>query len=86
MAQAQAFGDMGESGVNLEAQYYEAVARLESEYYEVMARIEKYEATIFEMIRLLEHARHTSDVERAKSVGEKALEGTRYDRSGSIRS
>ena len=76
MAQAQAFGDMGTSRVEPgEAQYYEA-----------MARIEKYEAVIFEMIRLLEHARHTTDVERAKSVGEKALEGTRYDRSRHIRS
>ena len=53
----------------------------EAEYYEAMARIEKYEATIFEMIRLLEWAKHTSDVERAKAVGEKALEGTRYDRN-----
>jgi len=77
---------MGTERVNLEAQYYEAIARLESEYYEVMARIEKYEAVIFEMIRLLEWAKHTSDVERAKSVGEKALEGTRYDRSRHIRS
>ena len=58
----------------------------ESQFYEAAARIEKYEATIFEMIRLLEHATHTTDVERAKSVGEKALEGTRYDRRSHIRS
>ena len=76
MAQAQAFGDMGT----------ERVAPGEREYYEAMARIEKYEAVIFEMIRLLEWAKGTWDVERAKSVGEKALEGTRYDRSRHIRS
>jgi hypothetical protein len=58
----------------------------EAQYYAAMARIEKYEAVIFEMVRLLEHATHTTDVERAKAVGEKALEGTRYDRSRHIRS
>ena len=59
------------------------MAEPEAQYYEAMARIEKYEAVIFEMIRLLEWAKHTSDVERAKRVGEKALEGSRYDRNAS---
>lgn len=62
----------------------ERVAPGEREYYEATAKIEKYEAVIFEMIRLLEWAKHTSDVERAKSVGEKALEGTRYDRRSNV--
>jgi hypothetical protein len=56
----------------------------ERQYYEAAAKIEQYEATIFEMIRLLEYARRTSDVERAKAVGEKALRGTRYDRSSAV--
>jgi len=66
--------------MTIEEQFRETVAKLELK---VMEAIGEYEATIFEMIRLLEHARHTSDVERAKRVGEKALEGSRYDRNAS---
>ena len=78
MAQAKALGDMGSNRTLVEPG--------EAQYYAAMARIERYEAAIFEMIRLMEHAKHTSDVERAKGVGEKALEGTRYDRARHIRS
>jgi hypothetical protein len=53
----------------------------EREYYEAAAKLKAYEATMFEAIRLLEYARRTSDVDRAKAVLEKALKGTRYDRS-----
>jgi hypothetical protein len=56
----------------------------ERQYYEAAAKIEAYEATMFEAIRLLEYARRTSDVERAKAVLEKALQGTRYDRSSGV--
>jgi hypothetical protein len=59
-------------------------AEPEAQFYEAAARIEKYEAALFEMIRLLEYARTTGDVGRAKQVGEKALEGTRYDRSSAV--
>ena len=75
MAQAQALGDMGTERITFEAFYYE-----------VMARIEKYETAMADAIELFKHSTHTCDRDRAIAVLEKALEGTRYDRSGSIRS
>jgi hypothetical protein len=62
----------------------ERVSGPEQRHYEAMAKMEAYEAVMFEAIRLLEYARRTSDVERAKAVLEKALEGTRYDRSSAV--
>jgi hypothetical protein len=62
----------------------ERVSGPEAQYHEAAAKIELYEATMFEAIRLLEYARRTSDVERAKAVLEKALQGTRDDRSSTV--
>ena len=57
----------------------ERVASPEAQYYEAAARIEKYETALFDALQLLGHARRISDVERARDVIVKALQGTRYD-------
>jgi hypothetical protein len=46
---------------------------------EAMAKIEAYETALFDALQLLGHARRISDVERARDVITKALQGTRYD-------
>jgi hypothetical protein len=62
----------------------ERVSSTELQFYEAAARIEKYETALFDALQLLHHARRISDVERARDVIVKALQGTRYDRSSAV--
>ncbi len=55
----------------------------EAQFYEAAAKIEAYETALREIVRLLD-MRRSSDVERARAVAEKALQGTRYDRSSAV--
>ncbi len=64
-----------------ERQYYEAAAKV---FAEAAAKMEKYETAMHEAIELFKHSTHTCDRDRAIAVLEKALQGTRYDRSSAV--